>query len=416
MFRSRLIGGDEPWQYSLADAAKIFTEINTLGEPLKPEMQYLLGRSFRIHGSKPDNDWGPYHDVEIGARVRQRRRANHLSYSLAVELGAAAKGKALHGSIQLREGQANAKARYRIGGWMKFVRKWFSGKNAIYPISTTLSEKDIQLEVAGFFAAIQSTANHNTTARKWTNQKTTKRWQPGRGMKKSFLEQRNQCTSLLELYPKMVEYIIAPLGNDHPRPLKKQEFEQRCMIPLRNVDWCDDELKQLGGSGGQSRRKAFRDWMWDAMRYADRDHLPSISDVLNREIGEIPGAGICSKPSHCGISKVEGFPPNKERCLTISLRAPRNCPSSRKGLVQLRIQAIGDGDTTLWDHSLSIDETTMQFSRNEDSGSHFVEIQLPAELNPRIKKTDWEKLNIRTEWKNEFGTRAFDDAWTRPGD
>ena len=72
-----LIGGDEPWQYSLADAAKIFTEINTLGEPLKPEMQYLLGgRS--IHGSKPDNDWGPYHDVEIGARVRQRRRANHL--------------------------------------------------------------------------------------------------------------------------------------------------------------------------------------------------------------------------------------------------------------------------------------------------------------------------------------------------
>ena len=35
-------------------------------------------------------------------------------------------------------------------------------------------------------------------------------------------------------------------------------------------------------------------------------------------------------------------------------------------------------------------------SRNEES--HFVVL-----LNPRIKKTDWEKLNIRTEWKNEFG-------------
>ena len=79
--------------------------------------------------------------------------------------------------------------------------------------------------------------------------------------------------------------------------------------------------------------------MWDAMRYADRDNLPSIGDVLNRDIGEIPGAGICSKPSHCEISKVEGFPPNKERCLSLSLRAPRNCPSSRKALVQLRVES-----------------------------------------------------------------------------
>ena len=112
---------------------------------------------------------------------------------------------------------------------MKIVRKWFNGKNAIYPISTTLSEEDIQLEVAGFFAAIQSTANHNTTTREWTNQ-NDETMATGRGMKKSFLEQRNQCTSLLELYPKMVEYIIADLGDDHPRPLKKQEFEQLMIL------------------------------------------------------------------------------------------------------------------------------------------------------------------------------------------
>ena len=53
-----LQGGDNPEDFSLADAAKLFTEINTLNKTLNKEMQYMLGQRFNINGSNYDKTGG----------------------------------------------------------------------------------------------------------------------------------------------------------------------------------------------------------------------------------------------------------------------------------------------------------------------------------------------------------------------
>ena len=64
-----LQGGDGPHDFSLADAAKLFTEINTLNKTLNKEMQYMLGQRFSITGSNSDNDWGDYSDDTIHSQL-----------------------------------------------------------------------------------------------------------------------------------------------------------------------------------------------------------------------------------------------------------------------------------------------------------------------------------------------------------
>ena len=162
-----LQGGDNPEDFSLADAAKLFTEINTLNKTLNKEMQYMLGQRFNINGSNYDNDWGAYEDSSVKNNVRVRRRANHLGYKFALRL-CSEENSPLRGAVQFFGGRASSKIRYMIGVWMKEARKWF--KNGIYSVDSGLSEEEIYDEIRNYYTAIDRCFNHNTRARAWGRQ------------------------------------------------------------------------------------------------------------------------------------------------------------------------------------------------------------------------------------------------------
>ena len=110
-----LQGGDNPEDFSLADAAKLFTEINTLNKTLNKEMQYMLGQRFNINGSNYDNDWGASEDSSVKNNVRVRRRANHLGYKFALRL-CSEENSPLRGAVQFFGGRASSKIRKLASG------------------------------------------------------------------------------------------------------------------------------------------------------------------------------------------------------------------------------------------------------------------------------------------------------------
>ena len=184
-------------------------------------------------------------------------------------------------------------------------------------------------------------------------------------------------------------------------------------MPLRNVDWfsCSSNRKLLAEAGARRRQGL------DSGRNSccDRNALPSIPEVLDIELGEVPGAGICAKPGICKIESIMGYPPNNDRKMVIRLQAPRNCRAAKIDMPQFTMKGR-DANVVVWDESFSSEKLKLisRSERPKESGKHYVEIEIPSELNRLINGENWTALEIEAEWRNEFYSETFTDAWQRP--
>ena len=397
-----LKGGDGLHDFSLADAAKLFTEINTLNKTLNKEMQYMLGQRFKINGSNSDNDWGDYQDEAVHESIRARRRANHLGYTMALKLCEEDEGP-LSGAIQFFGGRASSTIRYMIGVWMKEARKWF--RNGIYKIDNGMDDSDTYVEIRNYYSALEQTFNHNTNDNRWSLAPTTLRWIPTRGLRTSLIEKKIQCKNLMLLLP----YVIEKEIEDNPervRPIPIQDFEA-LLTPLRNVDWLDPLLQSTYTGGGEQRRSATLSWLIDAIRNVDTNNLPPIDEVMtnNRDFANNPGSAIMSPPGPTTILHIDNYPPTIDAPLIFRLNAPRNCWRDVKELATIKLECIDLNGNLARSLDLTMSDNATLKSRRDESNNLTLNIEIHPQHSVLLNTID--NFIITGQWKNEVGQTAF---------
>lgn len=397
-----LQGGDGPHDFSLADAAKLFTEINTLNKTLNKEMQYMLGQRFSINGSNSDNDWGDFADDTIHASIRSRRRANHLGYTIALRLCQENNGP-LSGAIQFFGGRASSMIRYMISVWMKEVRKWF--KNGIYRLENGISDDDSFNEIRNYYFALESTFNYNTNHGGWTYAPNTLRWVPTRGHNTSLIEKKIQCKNLMQLLPHVIEKALEE-NPERARPIPINEFEA-ILLPLRNIDWLNRLLQKIYTGGGEQRRSATLSWLIDAVKFVNRDDLPPIDDVMSnsRDVANNPGSGINSPPGDTTILRHENYPPTHDSLLTFVLQGPRNCWRDVKELASIKMDCLDIHGNVVQGLDLTLPENASISSTRDEDNNLIVKAIIDAQHTLLLNTTN--HFVISGTWKNEVGQSPF---------
>lgn len=295
-----------PCEFGLHNAAKIFSEINTLQESLKPLHKLFMQHRFSIPSPNPKRDfttWEIFPDRNIDSR------ANHLSYQLLARL-AANEDSALRGKIRILEQNDASDSYVKADQWVNYARAWFisSGPYSNIVMWSKEREQDIYNEVNNYFLAFISTVNHS----EWKDGK--ERW-PDAKRYKSLLQSSTHFKVLIDLY-RDVYVRLNKKGNI----ATIAEFK-KVLVPFKWVDWIDKDLKSMFGGGGERGRSSLYIWMFDALR--SKESHPQRS-VMSKNIKSEAGKGIFAPPAKSEIRIIHGLWPQKNKPVVFKSERPIN--------------------------------------------------------------------------------------------
>ena len=285
--------------------AKIFTEINTLGEEIEEKHQYFLKYRFGIQRSKSDD-----FSIEPGTRTKtslgepsknsdSKSRTNRRAYELALHL-AKTQDSALYDSICfLHNGRSiPVSTIFDIKYWMGEIPSWFDVKG-IYSESKT--DKFVFEEVNNYYLAFCEMANrrdwpcgHEKKKSGWPDKNP--RWNipvNREGTLKPLCQQSGGFIAITEILPHLVRKMMSE-NESRKRPISKKEFRQFLEdTSISEIDWRKKELKdQLGGRGGPNVTTLKNFMITCIDEKVKHDH----EDVMSDNIYSIPGKGILSVP------------------------------------------------------------------------------------------------------------------------
>jgi len=367
-----------------SEAAKLFTEINTLGASLEERLKFFLCNRFETAG-RGDTDFADPNEAGIDSNRRKRRRANRESYRLAAILCSEIDNRAnppikgaLYGSIQFQEDNSADKTHCDIEVWMGDVRKWFT--TAPYPMGG-MSQNDYREEVANYFEAWRETCNHA----EWKNQPLVQRWISDRGRNHAYWEKRTPFKSLLKMYPWMIQHI------EKSNPKASRPFAQRhffkALGPVKFVDWKNTNLLKTLGKGAEPPRTFVMQWVQRAIE-GGAQHEESIAMSTDSTLAMDPGKAIMSKPHEVDLLNKPTWPnPNKPSVLRVS--RPKNTTDSPGVIGNVRAITIsGDEIDCTYDYTKSKNEFEITVSWSDE-----------LKTNKRI--------DVRGDWENPNGTTSF---------
>ena len=101
--------------------------------------------------------------------------------------------------------------------------------------------------------------------------------------------------------------------------MKIDDFK-KILLPFKNVDWIDIELKKMFGGGGEKGRTSLYIWMFDALK--SKESHP-VKAVMSKNIKSEPGKGILSPPLKSEIF-IDGNWPTKVSSVLIKSDRPIN--------------------------------------------------------------------------------------------
>ena len=213
----------------LDEVAKVFTEINTLAEPLDSFQQHYLSHKFSIVASAKDKTYGDplkaYDESD-----RKNRLANIRMYRLASMLTMNEGGPFFNG-VQLVKGQGAAiLTRIRLQEFVKQMRPMFV--DGIYS-GENLSIDQIHEDFSNYLAAWENTANHH----QWPNMPNRKRWEPNRG-NASELEQSQPIVWIIFKTFEFIREVAVSRNMD-----LCEETYTEILAPIRGIDWYSKELQ-----------------------------------------------------------------------------------------------------------------------------------------------------------------------------
>lgn len=219
-------GGEDTIE--LEEVAKIFTEINTLANPLDNKQQHYLSHKFSIVSSDKDKTYGPP-SKGLNDKDTQNRLANIRMYKLASML-TMEKGGPFENGVQLVKGQGSAMmARITIEEFTKQMRPLFI--NGIYS-DPNLTIDEIYDDFSAYLSAWSNTANHH----KWKYQPNKKRWAPNRS-NSSELESSQAIVWIIFKPFTFIRNVALTRG----MPLNEDTYT-KILAPIRGIDWYSREL------------------------------------------------------------------------------------------------------------------------------------------------------------------------------
>ena len=293
-----------PPEFGLGRAAKIFAEINTLQESLKPLHKLFMQHRFQIKSPIPNRN---FEEWEMDPDTYRDSRANHLSYELVARL-ASNKESVLFNKIRLID-QNNEDYYVKADQWLNFSRSWFlSGPYSNITVWTKDKEHEIFHEVNNYFKAFIETVNHDG----WDDKRD--RWSKT-SKRKSILQSSTHFKALIDLFSQV-----------HHRIKKKksiisvEEFKL-ILAPFKWVDWIDTDIKKMFGGGGEKGRSSLFIWMHDALNTKE-SHPYNL--VMNNKIKSVAGQGIFAEPKKSEIKFIDGWPTLRGKTLTFISKRPIN--------------------------------------------------------------------------------------------
>ena len=283
-----------PPEFGLHNAAKVFSEINTLQESLKPLHKLFMQHRFQIPSPNTKRDFSPWIESSIS---QIDSRANHFSYELICRL-ASDKNSILRDKIKILEQNDNSEYYVKADQWVNYARAWFLSGGPYSNISIWTKEREIDIfnEVNAYFKAFIETVNHNG----WKDGK--ERW-PSHSRNRSLLQSSTHFKVLIDLYSEVYFRITNSREVKHVNDFKK------ILAPFKNVDWIDIELKKMFGGGGEKGRTSLYIWMFDALK--SKESHPVKSE---------PGKGILSPPKKSEITVQGNWPSKSEDVVFKSVR------------------------------------------------------------------------------------------------
>ena len=382
------------------DVAKIFTEINTLAEPVAEEHQLFLMYRFGIKKSRSE-DWsikdGSSTKTNIGEPDNDRSRINRRTYELALHLSKT-KESALNNSIHFSSVATKSSAVINIKAWREKVNSWFQLGN-IYGDSKT--DDYCKEEVNNFFLAFAESANGTdwpcNTKSKWPDKRN--RWNiPTLQERRKPLIQKAPFQSLLKFYPALIEEMQDKKKSLEARTkaITKEEFRELLeSTSIPEIDWRDVSNggidDQLGGRNNDNLNHLYL-FMITAVRKRAKS---TSTEVMRKDLKSQPGKGILAPPARKKINYATGSPtwPRANPVQLYIDRPPHSLKASWSAEVTLK-----DGTAQSWDISKKLiktkeDKSTLSFNAGNLRDD---------EINPsRI-----DKIVITANWKNAIGNSS----------
>ena len=279
-----VLHGEPEGGVDLSTIAKIFTEINTLAEPLDYEQQNYLSYKFNITSGEKTQNYGVI-DEGVDEQDRESRRANRLMYELAARLNSTEDG-AFEAGVQLAKGNGPAQmARIKLNLWLQHTRSWYIGNGVYADPNITIDQ--IYEEVNSYFQAWSDTVNHAD----YTYMSGVDRWRPNFGGNQSSLEKSGQLVRICMVMLFPWAHNIATLRGLN---IDVDGFSE-LLKPIRGIDWWKDKCSQYFTPGGDPNPKWLRVWMKQAILHQE---VRTVDEVDSDDSNEVHhGRALYAKPS-----------------------------------------------------------------------------------------------------------------------
>lgn len=286
-----------PSDFDLSEAAKIFSEINTLQVNLDSLHKLFMQHRFSISSTSAKRDFSLPFTNDKGQVINFNSRANHMSYECAAALASDFDG-ALYQKIQFLDSNGTSSTIMKANSWIDYSRQWFL-PGGVYAPETPQSEEWIIKEVGNFFEAFKRNCNHAGWNKSNAPNPNKPRWSKGSGSK-GVIHSHSSSKALLMIYNKTWRKARAnqAVASDNIIPVSR--FEE-VLSPLKWCDWIDSEVEEIYKGSGEPPRTALILWMTAAI---DNGITYGYEEVHNSQIKSKAGQGFLAPSGPGSLTRV----------------------------------------------------------------------------------------------------------------
>jgi DGQHR domain-containing protein len=288
-------------------AGRLFAEINTLSDPLNDKQRMFLAHRFRVTSPDPKFTFGNWTTDDINTH---RDRANRMAYEMASKLMLNPDSDFWFERIKLLNENVKKQQVIGIEKFVEYSYDWFLG----YPYTVNnleiYDEDLIFSEVDNYFEA-------------W-GEIIGKAWEESK-VDHCLFKSKTQSRVILSRF-QQVHAKANELSDGSG--LTKQNFLD-VLAPLKNIPFTDETILDAFSTGlPEASWKHLDAWVNDAIEVGT---VHSTSDILNKDIRGVPGAGILSLPPENDgwyvkvDEESDGLDPSDGNTRYLTVRRPPNC-------------------------------------------------------------------------------------------
>ena len=279
-----------PPTYSLADAARTFTEINAGSEKLDKLLQLHLRHRFYLQSRLPIKDFSDWTKIDPAESRRESCRANRMAYDLAAK-ACSDQNSALRGRIRMMSGgRGGTNIAIKADVFHELASAWFKTDAPFHSEGIDLDEAYQVVE--SYFLAWKRVADHKdiTGLEPWRLESgevdTTNRWDPipqkGTSGKPNspYITQEMPFKAVMTSFPLVYE-LASQIKLDGVRHPSLCDFTH-VLRPTQHIDWSQHKLIAKHYGKDKYTDKDLYNWIsWALQDYAQNKVLYTVEDVWN---------------------------------------------------------------------------------------------------------------------------------------